>query len=426
MLWVSASLLITLAIAVFGLSLLKEMVNSIIRIARQAHIISEGDTDIQIEIQREDEIGQIARSLNMLVRKIKDAMAELGSYGAKAKRIDFDIHRNVLTMSGLLNIVNLISSGKELDEIFEFILEKVVELEAVTDAFLLMADDEKQAFVGECAKGPNVSTLTSKSYPQDKDFMGRIAKGSAPFIFDSKSKADDKEAAGFSKQVNMINVCLLPITARGRLLGFLAAGNTAKGFEFSQDMLNILDIFAKHIGVAVENELLTEQPAEQAITDRLTGIYNKAYILNRLREELGRALVYQRPCSFVMFDVDNFRAYRQICGGMAAEQALKDIAAILNEHTSEVDKVARFEEDLFAIVLPEKNKRDAIRMAEDLRRRIEGQDIRTEKQGTIFKLTVTGGVSENPIDGSTCEELLKKARDIVKKAKSEGKNSVKG
>ena len=106
------------------------------------------------------------------------------------------------------------------------------------------------------------------------------------------------------------------------------------------------------------------------------------------------------------------------------KRALKHIAEILNEHTSEVDKVARFEEDMFAVVLPEKNKRDAVKTAEELRRRIEAQDIRTERQGTIFKLTVSGGVSENPIDGSTYEELLKKATDSVKKAKSEGKNRI--
>ena len=423
MLWVSSSLLITLAIAIFGLSLLREMVNSIIRIARQAYIISDGDSDIQIEIQREDEIGQIARSINMLVQKIKDSMAELGSYGAKAKRIDVEIHKNVLTMSGLLNIINLISSGSKLDEVSEFVLDKVVELEGVTDAFILMIDEDKQAFVVEQAKGPNVSNMTSKSYQQNKGLIGRIAKKANPFVLDSKTKTD-KEIDEFIKGINIANIGLLPITARGTLLGFLAAGNTSKGFAFSQDSLDTLDIFAKHVGVAAENELLATQPAEYAVTDDLTGIYNKAYILNRLKEELHRALVYQRPCSFLMLDVDNFRAYREICGGMAAEQALKHIAEILNEHTSEVDKVARFEEDMFAVVLPEKNKRDAVKTAEELRRRIEAQDIRTERQGTIFKLTVSGGVSENPIDGSTYEELLKKATDSVKKAKSEGKNRI--
>jgi len=423
MLRVSATLLITLAIAVFGFSLLREMVDSIIRMARQAHIISDGDNDMILEVKREDEIGQIATSINALVKKIKDAMAELGSYGAKAKRIDAEIHKDVIVMSELLNIVNLISAGKKLDEIFDFAIKKVVELNGITDSFLLMLDEEKGCFSIEAAEGPNALSVGSKSYPQHEGLMHMMSKKLEPLVFSSK-EASDKELEAFKSDVKLINGILAPITAGNRLVGFLAAGNNYKSFEFIQEDLDIVDIFVKHLGVAVENELLAEHKSEYTATDDLTGVYNKSYILNRLDEELSRAIVYQRPCSFVMFDVDNFRAYREVCGCIAAEQALKDIASVLNECTTEVDKVARFEEDIFAIVLPEKNKRDAVKTAEDLRRRVESLDMHTEKQGNVFKLTISGGVSENPIDGADSRQLMEKAREFLSNAKSKGKNKI--
>ena len=72
------------------------------------------------------------------------------------------------------------------------------------------------------------------------------------------------------------------------------------------------------------------------------------------------------------------------------------------------------------MLLPEKNKRESAEIAEDMRKKIESANFSREGK---LSITVSCGVSENPIDGSTQEELFKKAMEALQSAKSLGKNS---
>ncbi|MEI6863360.1 MAG: GGDEF domain-containing protein, partial [Candidatus Omnitrophota bacterium] len=157
------------------------------------------------------------------------------------------------------------------------------------------------------------------------------------------------------------------------------------------------------------------------IKDDLTDLYNKTFIMNRLEEEIRRAIFYQRPCSFIAFNIDNFRKFRDTYGELAAEEALKRVAKIIRDNLTPVGKAARIGGDDFAMLLPEKNKKEAVYIAEELRKKIETANLL--RQGTA-SLTVCCGVGENPIDGSTAEEIYKKAVAAVKEAKSLGKNRV--
>jgi diguanylate cyclase (GGDEF)-like protein len=142
-----------------------------------------------------------------------------------------------------------------------------------------------------------------------------------------------------------------------------------------------------------------------------------------LDEEIKRAILLQRPCSFVLVNIDNFKIYRDRQGELASESTLKKIARILEENGTEIDRVGRFGGDEFALILPEKNKKEATLIAEEVRRRIE-ESIFPGDKTSMVKLTVSAGVSENPIDGINAGELVDKATQSLKQAKVQGKNKV--
>ncbi|MEE8317910.1 MAG: GGDEF domain-containing protein, partial [Candidatus Omnitrophota bacterium] len=128
------------------------------------------------------------------------------------------------------------------------------------------------------------------------------------------------------------------------------------------------------------------------------------------------------PCGYLLIDMDDFKGFCQRFGDRKAEALLKALGEILKGTVTEVDKVGRFTEDRFAIVLPERNKKQAATIAEAIRKKIEGGLDRVVT--TSGKLTVSIGVSENPIDGSNADELMEKADRLLKNAKSLGKNRV--
>ena len=181
-------------------------------------------------------------------------------------------------------------------------------------------------------------------------------------------------------------------------------------------------MFVKQIAIAIENILLANQIEKLEVIDNLTGLYNYTYIHERLDEEIKRAISFQRPCAFILFAIDGFREYYDSFGYLAAENALIKLALILKENTREVDKAARFGDHEFAVILPERNKRQAIEVAESIRLKIEF--IFSEEEDVLKKLTCTGAVTENPVDGITAKDLIEKAKVILESAKKQGKNRI--
>jgi diguanylate cyclase (GGDEF)-like protein len=138
-------------------------------------------------------------------------------------------------------------------------------------------------------------------------------------------------------------------------------------------------------------------------------------------EDIKRAIFYQRPCSFLALNIDNSRTFCDMHGELSFEQALRKVAGLLKEYEGQFGKAARIGWDEFALLLPEKNKREAMDLAEDIRRRVESVIFADSQK---MPMTVSIGVSENPIDGSTKDDLFKKAQDALARAKEKGKNRV--
>ena len=138
---------------------------------------------------------------------------------------------------------------------------------------------------------------------------------------------------------------------------------------------------------------------------------------------MNTAIFYQRPCSFLIFNIDDYKAFRELNGQIASEEMLKRIAAVLKGYEGQFGKAARLDADEFALLLPENNKREALDVAEEIRKKVESSRfVDSQKR----PLTVSVGVSENPIDGSIGKELFKKAKEALARAKEKGKNRVSG
>ena len=93
----------------------------------------------------------------------------------------------------------------------------------------------------------------------------------------------------------------------------------------------------------------------------------------------------------------------------------------MNEFSAPLGKPGIMARGTFALILPEVNKKGALEIAEKARKRIEKLALSSEKTDMV---TASGGVSENPLDGASMEEILKKAKDALGEAKKKGKNKI--
>lgn len=420
---VSTVIIVSVFIAVLGLVLARGLVDPVIDMAIEAKIIASGEYDRSIPVSSDDEIGNLAGSINSMTQRIKSNLDELKSYSQRMREINVDIHKKVMALSSLLQIGDIISSRSiQIDPLLSLAVERAANVMDTGYGVLYSASkDGSGAFRANISCNLDDEKLTELVIKKGgPGLLDRVVETRAILTVDKASKPS-KELDQVRSSCNLKNFLAVPIFSGKNDFGLLLIGTRLDDFRFKDDDVELMKVFAKQITIAIESDMLSKKTEQLAIKDDLTDLYNKTFIMGRLEEEIKRAIFYQRPCSFVAFNIDNFKKFRDTHGELAAEEALKRMARIFRDNLTPVGKAARIGGDDFGMLLPEKNKKEAAYIAEELRKKVETTNLLRQGQAS---LTVSCGVSENPIDGSTAEELYKKAVAAVKEAKALGKNRV--
>ncbi|MBI4431907.1 MAG: GGDEF domain-containing protein [Candidatus Omnitrophica bacterium] len=166
---------------------------------------------------------------------------------------------------------------------------------------------------------------------------------------------------------------------------------------------------------------LLQKVEKLSMKDKLTGLYNATYIRERLQEEIQRSIHYQRPCAFAYLAIDGFDGYTARYGEAASEDVLKAMAKVFGKRLSEFDRAARITKDEFAIILPDKNKKTAIEFVEAMKREV-AEHLLAKPNGQKIHFTVSIGISENPLDGVTGNDLFRIAQERMNAARKRGSN----
>jgi len=402
------SISVSFIIAILGFLVAKQIVDPIIEINAEVKSITRGDLNRRLSFDREDEIGDLSSSLNQLVERIRNNMDELRNYGEKTKQINYEINRRVVLLSGLLEISNLITKGTSLREIFDISIGKLSELQDASWGCIVLQNEDK-TFRIEASYGLDEHTVEDLKHDLGLKVMDYVLLNKQGVIINKDYS--EKEVVVLRERFGTDNIMLCPIFEHGRIIGFVGVGSLQKEATFAKEDLEIVLIFAKQIAIALENEYLINRLQKLEIKDTLTGLYNKNFIINRLQEEIRRAIIYQRPCSFVLLSIDKFKDFSSTYGVLATEAALKKIATILESGITDIDRVARYGDFEFAIVLPDKNKKHSVNFANQLR--VKVAEYFSQEDDAKKRLTICGAVSENPIDGSNAKDLISKAENFL-------------
>jgi two-component system cell cycle response regulator len=162
-----------------------------------------------------------------------------------------------------------------------------------------------------------------------------------------------------------------------------------------------------------------ERTERSAVTDGLTGLYNHAYFLQALRQELLRSKRHGLKASLVLLDLDDFKRVNDQRGHVEGDRALMKAAAVIRDSVREIDIAARYGGEEFAVLLPDTTRLGAFVVAERIRVRIEKRFQRKRP-----RLTISGGLALFPEDASTPADLVVQADAGLYRAKAAGKNQV--
>jgi len=211
----------------------------------------------------------------------------------------------------------------------------------------------------------------------------------------------------------------VPLIFFGEKLGVLAL-DRASHDAFDQDEIQPLESVADICAAAIQNANYFERMKQLAYVDGLTGIFNRRYFEMRIAEELERASRFMGRMSVIMVDIDHFKRLNDEFGHLLGDEVLRGVSNILKHQLRKVDMVCRYGGEEFAIVVPETTGSNALVVAEKLRRQIEIHPF----PGVPRPVTISCGVADYPIQGSTRDELVAAADSALYQAKQAGRNRV--
>ncbi|MGA1870773.1 MAG: diguanylate cyclase [bacterium] len=163
-----------------------------------------------------------------------------------------------------------------------------------------------------------------------------------------------------------------------------------------------------------------------AITDELTGSYNRRYLIKSLNKEIGRCKRYKRHFSIAMFDIDHFKKINDIYGHHIGDNALREIARTIETVIrSDLDWLARYGGEEFVMVFPETDLNGAQKVIE----RIQGTlaSLTIPQAPKDLKITVSFGITAyNPLENNNknlfAQDIIKAADQYLYRAKKEGRD----
>jgi diguanylate cyclase (GGDEF)-like protein len=176
--------------------------------------------------------------------------------------------------------------------------------------------------------------------------------------------------------------------------------------------------------IALYNDQLFRELQYAANSDGLTKLFNKKFFLYLLGNEIHKCEKERSILSVLLFDLDHFKKLNDTYGHLTGDEVLRVVGRVMRETVREEDMVARYGGEEFMVLFPNTNKEGAMVAADKIRKVLEAEQITGEKGQVLKPVTLSGGVSSFPEDGTASTELIQAADEALYRAKHGGRNRI--
>lgn len=329
------------------------------------------------------------------------------------------------TMSALTQEITPIQNYETL---LQMILDKSAELLKAEQGSLMMIDHETDALFLEAKKGSYQEASENIRIRRGEGIAGKVAEHGEPFLV-TNLENDPRIRQKNRQHYKTRSFVSVPLKIAERVIGVINLSDKTTGEVFDEEDLKLIQSFASHAAVVMErNEFYnkSEELKKLTITDSLTGLLNRRYLQDRLKDELARSERYTHPMSLLMLDLDGFKNCNDTRGHLFGDKVLKDVADTLQKAVRSMDILARYGGDEFIVILPETREAVAIDIGERLRTSLLRVPMRVPETAVPepCRLTASIGIACFPEHGDTVELLLGNVDKALYRAKNKGRNRV--
>ncbi|MEA3489704.1 MAG: sensor domain-containing diguanylate cyclase [Candidatus Omnitrophota bacterium] len=352
---------------------------------------------------------KIGEDINLLSNHMKSRVAEITAMGEKVN--------SLLKLKKIADTLSMPLTG---EEIIKFVSEETFGIFGGDNRVLLFMIDKARNELNlvHMSKGEGRAVFATKKGSVFDKWVLKNMKS----ILVKNVKKDFRFSVGDEEMKDdSTSLIIKPLIVEGNVLGMLRI-DSPRDSAFGQHELRILDIIGELAAVAIENARLYSQTEELAIKDSLTGLYVHRYFMERLEEEVKRALRSDSCFTLLMLDIDNFKDFNDEYGHISGDAILKNIGRILKSKSSAGDIVARYGGEEFAFLALKCGKKEAVKLAESIREQIQNSPVVLRRKKC--SVTVSIGIAIFPVDARLSKDIIWEADRCLYEAKAKGKNRI--
>lgn len=338
-----------------------------------------------------------------------------------------------------------IGSELDLNKVFQIVSERARELINAETLLIPLLDDNCETYTYRAGSGKDADEIVGASLPLEFGVCGWVWRHKEPWWKGMLNELADDEKSIWKKEIG--NTMLVPLQGKKRFLGGISGLGKADGTGFDKKDLNLLQLFAGIVSIAIENAMAVKSMEEShklneeyrfklenlnkqlvdsskeleylSLYDSITALPNRTLFYDRFSRDISAAEGKNSVVGILLIDIDSFKDVNDTLGHDHGDDLLNKIARRFEEQTRNNETLARLGGDEFIIVLPDHNQAQVIKRA--------GQFVNSLKNTFNIKqnnITVNAciGVAVYPEHGKTISNLLSHADFAMHEAKNNNFN----
>jgi diguanylate cyclase (GGDEF)-like protein len=302
----------------------------------------------------------------------------------------------------------------ELEDLLVRVCSVIQKAFQVSHVSLLLRDE------GDLVMRAHQGTLTPCTpaggrFPASQEPWSRVISSSGTLI-EKDLSATPEPLRLFRESASRMSI---PLISFGQTLGVLTLHSSQRN-AFRESELQSLESVADICANSIQNAHYVERVKQLAYLDGLTGIFNRRFFELRIMEEIERARRYGTGMAVIMADIDQFKRLNDEFGHLLGDEVLRQVSSLFHQQLRKIDVVCRYGGEEFAILLTQITTKQAIAIAEKLRRLVESFQF----PGVPRTITISAGIAAFPAHGKTRDEMIRAADSGLYAAKQAGRNRV--